>query len=301
MAIFNIDSINAINENSDMKKVKSYIFQLNDQLEYMFSNITPEDNYSQKAFAQYKTDGERVTEISASVDGIRLTMATKDNIVSMINLSTEGVKIKGKVISLEGTVTANNNFVIHPDGSMEAKAGFFQGTINASLLKGGTVEGNDIKGNTMTANTLTSNTISSNEIKGNTISGNTISGNTISGNNINSNTLTGNTINAGTINGSTINGGIINGEMEINCGPNFWVREVGNNRAYDIGFGRFVACYEASLSSHVLASDDGKIRLIEKNGNIECNDIYLTDSYMNGWGLIQTIRDLYDKIANLGG
>lgn len=253
MATFSVDSINSINENSDMKKIKSYIFQLNDQLEYMFSNLTPEDNYSSKAFAQYKSDGERITEISASVDGIKLTMITKNNIVAAINLSAEGVKIKGNKISLEGTVTANNNFVIHPDGTMEAKAGTFQGSIAASIIKGGIVEGTQFKGITAEASTF----------KGNTFEGNTI--------------------NAGTINGSTFNGGIINGEMEINCGPRFWVREIGDNHGYNVGFGAFEVRYDGNGNGDVLASHDSGIVLSHETNNITCNDIYLTDGYMKAW------------------
>lgn len=279
MATFNVDSINSINENSDMKKVKSYIFQLNDQLEYMFSNLTPEDNYSSKAFAQYKTDGERITEISASVDGIKLTMITKNNIVAAINLSAEGVKIKGNKISLEGTVTANNNFVIRPDGTMEAKAGVFQGSITASTVKGGLVEGNTLQGNT---------------IKAGTIEGTNIKGVTVEASTFRGNTLEGNVIKAGTINGSTINGGVINGEMEINCGPRFWVREIGDNHGYNVGFGAFEVRYDGNGNGDVLASHDSGIVLSHETNNITCNDIYLTDGYMKGWGLVRTIKDIYN-------
>ena len=50
-----------------------------------------------------------------SVDG--------EKVVSMINLSEDGVKIQGNKIRLEGTVTANEGFKVLTDGSIEATAG----------------------------------------------------------------------------------------------------------------------------------------------------------------------------------
>lgn len=56
---------------------------------------------------------------------LELTVKSMDGekVVSMINLSEDGVKIQGDKIRLEGTVTANEGFKILTDGSMEATAG----------------------------------------------------------------------------------------------------------------------------------------------------------------------------------
>lgn len=54
---------------------------------------------------------------------IALKSIDGNKVVSMINLSESAVRIKGEKIQLEGTVTANENFKILLDGSIEAKAG----------------------------------------------------------------------------------------------------------------------------------------------------------------------------------
>lgn len=57
-------------------------------------------------------------------------------VISAINLSSEGIKITASNISLEGIVTANNNFKVLPDGSIEAVNGKFSGTITGSTISG---------------------------------------------------------------------------------------------------------------------------------------------------------------------
>lgn len=36
----------------DTKELTGYLYQLNEQLKYMFNNLTPEDNYSNQAAAR---------------------------------------------------------------------------------------------------------------------------------------------------------------------------------------------------------------------------------------------------------
>jgi hypothetical protein len=79
------------------------------------------------------------------------------NLVSLVEASTEGVKIKAANITLEGLVTANNNFKILTDGSIEAKNGKFTGIVNAESGKIGafSISGSTIineKGTTDTDN-----------------------------------------------------------------------------------------------------------------------------------------------------
>lgn len=68
-----------------------------------------------------------------------VSKVSKGEVVSEINQSAEGVKIKGEKISLEGTVTVNDNFKVLSDGSVQAKNGTFEGTIksqNAEITGG---------------------------------------------------------------------------------------------------------------------------------------------------------------------
>lgn len=137
MAVFNaasVDRINKINSIDD-NKIRSYLYKLNDDLTYMFNNLTPDDNYSKVAYDKYVENGDMLSNLSISVDGIKANVVYKDKVVAAINLSKEGVKIEGNKITLEGTVTANNYFKINLDGSMEAKNGKFTGSI-----EGGTAD-----------------------------------------------------------------------------------------------------------------------------------------------------------------
>ena len=161
MSVFNIERIK-FDEKSDIEKVTKYLHKLNENLEYMFNNITPEDNYSSNALIRHIQEGDKVAEIAISVDGItqsvadannnisqiqtkvksiELNMIHKGSIISSINLSTEGVAIKGDKINLEGTVTANEHFVIDKEGRMSCKNATISGTLNSAKIIGGSIEG----------------------------------------------------------------------------------------------------------------------------------------------------------------
>ena len=75
----------------------------------------------------------RITAAESSITQqaaeIALTVK-KDNVISSINQSAESVTIQASKIKLEGLVTANNNFKILTDGSIEAVNGKFAGAIN---------------------------------------------------------------------------------------------------------------------------------------------------------------------------
>lgn len=141
MATFNLGSGTELNNLDDISKVKSYLFQLTEQLRYMFSNLTPEDNYSEQARLTYVTDGERQSSIEVSLDHINLQMVNKDEVVSAINMSKEQIKILAEKIALEGLVTVNSNFQIGLDGSITARNGNFSGDITASAITGSTITG----------------------------------------------------------------------------------------------------------------------------------------------------------------
>lgn len=136
MALFNLGSVGDISLVDDIDKVQSYLYKLNEQLKYMFANLTPEDNYSKEAYDHYLADGKTATLIEQTVKGIKLEMLTSDNVVSAINLSKEGVQIRGDKISLEGAVTVNGYFKVGLDGSIEAKNGRFSGDISGSTISG---------------------------------------------------------------------------------------------------------------------------------------------------------------------
>lgn len=104
---------------------------------------------------QYKTlleQSERLVKISAAVydkdealleeTGLITTSKVTGmyaidgdgNLKSFVGASPEGVKIKAAHIALEGLVTANENFKILGDGSIEANAGTFKGYIKSEMV-----------------------------------------------------------------------------------------------------------------------------------------------------------------------
>lgn len=144
MAVFSLGSGTELNNLDDLSKVKSYLFQLTEELQYMFNNLDPQDNYSELARLTMVTDGERQASIEASLDAIRLNYVSKDGIVSAINLSEELIQIEASKIKLEGVVTVNGNLKVGLDGSIEATNGKFSGDIEASNISGSTIKGSYI-------------------------------------------------------------------------------------------------------------------------------------------------------------
>ena len=115
------------------------------------------------------TAGELESVITMLSDEISSKVA-KGQIISEINQSPEQIKIQAMRILLEGIVTANNNFKILEDGSMEARNAYFEGDIvsNNADIRGkvtatsGKVGGYSISGNNLVGNDVT---LGQNEIK----------------------------------------------------------------------------------------------------------------------------------------
>lgn len=116
---------------------------------------------------QYQASGSEKREFDNSIDRTLKTFVNKANatfkvmdaeidlrvtygdVVNAINISQEGITIQAEKISLEGIVTANQNFKILEDGSMEAVNGRFSGDIEASDIRGTNIYGSYINGTTI--------------------------------------------------------------------------------------------------------------------------------------------------------
>lgn len=151
MAAFNLGSGTDANGLDSMEKVKSYLYRLTEQLKYTFSNLDPEENFDERSKLIYAATQQKQAElevtvdvikasindyekgveamIQVTVDGITQQYVTRDGVAAAINLNDQGVKIQGTKIAFEGIVTANNNFKILSDGSMEAVNGKFSGAL----------------------------------------------------------------------------------------------------------------------------------------------------------------------------
>ena len=90
------------------------------------------------AMGNYSTTSEMNAAIKMYADSIALEVSKKvgaDEIISKINQSAEKIDIEAGKINLDGIVTANQNFKILSDGSMQAKNGKFEGTITGSVIQ----------------------------------------------------------------------------------------------------------------------------------------------------------------------
>lgn len=86
----------------------------------------------------YSTTTEMNSAITVKANEINSTVSQKvgkNEVISSINQSSEAVSINAGKINLNGAVTANQNFKIKTDGSMEAKNATFSGTVNATRGK----------------------------------------------------------------------------------------------------------------------------------------------------------------------
>lgn len=102
----------------EIEKLKGKTNKLERTVEMLNSEINDEESGLK---SQIKQTAEAV-----------VSKVSKGEVVSEINQSAEEVKIKGEKISLEGTVTANENFKVLQDGSVQAKNGTFEGTIKST-------------------------------------------------------------------------------------------------------------------------------------------------------------------------
>ena len=122
-------------------KLKSYYTK--SEVETSISNTKDAVLLSAKETAVQYVDGKlknysTSAEIKVTTDAISSQVAKKvgySEVISSINQTAEKITIKASKISLEGLVTANSNFKILTDGSIEAKNGTFQGKITGSDFK----------------------------------------------------------------------------------------------------------------------------------------------------------------------
>ena len=122
-------------------KLKSYYTK--SEVETSISNTKDAVLLSAKETAVQYVDGKlknysTSAQIKVTTDAITTEVAKKvgySEVISSINQTDEKITIKASKISLEGLVTANSNFKILTDGSIEAKNGTFQGKITGSDFK----------------------------------------------------------------------------------------------------------------------------------------------------------------------
>lgn len=145
--------------NSEIKQTKESVdLSVNKKLENYSTTTEMNSAISLKAgeitssvSKTYETK-ENVTKqysnIKQTTDNITSVVGKKvgnDEIISKINQSAESVSIDAKKININGTVSANGNFLVDTDGNMKAKNGIFSGNID--IGENNYLRSKDSKGN----------------------------------------------------------------------------------------------------------------------------------------------------------
>jgi hypothetical protein len=138
------------------RDLRDQLYQLNEQLKYMFGNLTPEDNYSKDALQKYFENDEKIASLIFDVNGLDVSLKNfKKDTEAKFQVTDEAIKAKvskGEVsseLSLEpGLVTLKSNRLVVESTNFKLKqngdAIFSGDVVGASIIcKDGEFEAND--------------------------------------------------------------------------------------------------------------------------------------------------------------
>lgn len=233
-----------IGQTDDLKKVQDYLYKLNKDLEYMFSHLTPEDNYSEPAYTKYIQDGEKVVQLETSVDGVK--MMVKNNETNY----NASLQVLAGLLNLSASTPAGQSSMVLSGDKITLSTGKF--IVNSKNLSV------DAQGNATFSGAL------------NAASG-TFAGDL---------QAAGGTF-AGTLSAANIVSPQITGEMTVDCGDYFEVRDLGELDDYWIMLGTFSISYDTMRHQHVLSST-GNLRITD-DGDIVCESIEIGGDDLRDW------------------
>ncbi len=155
MAVFNTSTIGNIESGNDLKKVKSYLYKLSEELNYMFNNLTPEDNYSETARVTYVEQGEKVAQLEVNVDSISMTVQDtqknyKTSMEVLANLFSLKVETPDEsssvVLSGDRIELATGKFIVNSTNLTIDEAGnaTFSGKVKAATIEGSKLNGGEL-------------------------------------------------------------------------------------------------------------------------------------------------------------
>lgn len=148
MAIFTQDT-------ADSSKIESYLYELNENLTYMFNNLTPEENYSETARLIYAQRGERLASVEVRADQIELRVENNEkHYNTSITLLSDLLSLKAETPSGSSAMELSGDRIKLTTGKFEVDAtnlkidaagnGTFSGTVSAATIVGGTINGASI-------------------------------------------------------------------------------------------------------------------------------------------------------------
>ena len=160
MAIFTQDTV-------DSSKIESYLYELNENLTYMFNNLTPEENYSEAARLIYVQRGQRLASVEVKSDQIELRVENNEkHYNTSITLLSDLLSLKAETPSGSSMMELSGDRIKLTTGKFEVDAtnlkidaagnGTFSGTVSAANIVGGTVSAANIVGGTINGASINS-------------------------------------------------------------------------------------------------------------------------------------------------
>ncbi len=129
-----------------MKKVKSYLIMLNQQLQQCFQSIDPEDNFTEDSLMKYKETDKNISQLEVSMSGfLSLFNNLRNDVESsikvlngQINLKVSAEELCSEISMTTDTITFRTgsliidttNFKLRADGSAEFSGSITGGSIN---------------------------------------------------------------------------------------------------------------------------------------------------------------------------
>lgn len=314
MAVFTSDTVDRLNSIED-RKIRSYLYKLNEDLTYMFNNLTPEDNYSEMARLVYVEDKENVARLEVRADGIELEV--EKNTSSIANLTIEAGKISATVSdntskisqvtqTVNGVSTKVTDIAKNYNSSMSLLANMFSLSVNTPSGSSSAVLTGDKIALSTGKFTITAKNFSVDA-----------SGNAVFAGDLEGATLTGCDIVGGSL---SIAGGTLYADSGV---VKFGDFQVSTNNKYEMKSG------DSSLKITTANSPSGSVAtvVVGKSGNrteieggnitstgvlevpvvyaydgnhiSEFYDIELHKSWWDGWTITKTVQDLWEQVDSL--
>ena len=298
MAIFTSDTVDRINsiENS---KIRSYLYKLNEDLTYMFNNLTVEDNFSELSRLIYAQDRDNIAQLEIRADGIDLRVSEADTKIANLTVQANGIAAS--------VTNSNANY----NSSMQLLANLFSLGVNTPSGSSNMVlTGDKITLTTgkflVNAKNLTIDANGNATFSG-TVSGSKIKGATISGGSINigdgffevdsdgSIQLGDFYISSDASNVFSSNDGTFKITMELNLGDGKYYPKLEMDGLSSRGD---MTIYNGQITgAYCISADyfDGDIA----NKTSYFYDICLGKSWWKGWTITETVQDLWEQVEAL--
>ena len=107
----------------DIKKIKSYLLMLNEELRYIFSNLDPEENYSEDALRKYIKSGENIAYLELTAKNLLISMKDAEGNISVLeqtasSLTSRISNAEGELSTVKQTASSLTSRISNAEGDI---------------------------------------------------------------------------------------------------------------------------------------------------------------------------------------